>query len=354
MLQLTSIVSNPAGRRPHQPLIVLQSSASQTCLPVLRKLISSTKSPSRTLLFCFLYPPSALTAVRASDTDASLQFFDYTGCIPGYDAWSDPRQDILAAVQSASTGPLNVVIDSADTLASNIASDSQAFRFLHDLFRTVSSRLQPSVLVLHLLPCPLLSLLTQTSLSSTLTHVIAHPPALITHLATAYFAPPPPAGPAEKFWGVFIPISERAHEIQRLVYGPDGNGTCTGAENDVKEFVVELIIRGSGAESRKRTTQRTLEAWKGDAPASLEKLECLLSIFSRKQVSEKPSDPTENVSFNLHLTPAQERSRARVPLPYAHAGKPITTPSAGTGAIFYEPDSADDIDEDDPDEDLDI
>lgn len=148
---------------------------------------------------------------------------------------------------------------------------------------------EPSVLVLHLLPCPLLSLLTQTSLSSTLTHVIAHPPALITHLATAYFAPPPPAGPAEKFWGVFIPISERAHEIQRLVYGPDGNGTCTGAENDVKEFVVELIIRGSGAESRKRTTQRTLEAWKGDAPASLEKLECLLSIFSRKQVSEVSS-----------------------------------------------------------------
>jgi elongator complex protein 5 len=55
-----------------------------------------------------------------------------------------------------------------------------------------------------------------------------------------------------------------------------------------------------------------------------------------------------------------------VPLPYTHegrfhpsilhvilmrtSGKPVTT----AGAILYDPDSADDIDDDDPDEDLDI
>lgn len=34
------------------------------------------------------------------------------------------------------------------------------------------------------------------------------------------------------------------------------------------------------------------------------------------------------------------------------AGKPTTT--SAPGAIFYDPDSADDLDDDDPDEDLDI
>lgn len=81
-------------------------------------------------------------------------------------------------------------------------------------------------------------------------------------------------------------------------------------------------------------------------------------------------DTTHSVPFNLKLTPSQEKSRAQVPLPYAHegqisfrmcdyrckcrvAGKPM--PSVPTrGAILYEPDSADDIDDDDPDEDLDI
>ncbi len=90
-------------------------------------------------------------------------------------------------------------------------------------------------------------------------------------------------------------------------------------------------------------------------------------------------DPTKNVSFNLNLTPEQQQSRAQVPLPYAHDGAFISrllillrvplnpawstgvsqtnmgTPSAiPEGSILYDPDSADDIDDDDPDEDLDI
>lgn len=37
-----------------------------------------------------------------------------------------------------------------------------------------------------------------------------------------------------------------------------------------------------------------------------------------------------------------------------HAGQPMHNPSTGGAAIYYDPDSADDFDEDDPDEDLDI
>ena len=83
-------------------------------------------------------------------------------------------------------------------------------------------------------------------------------------------------------------------------------------------------------------------------------------------------DPTQNVPFNLNLTPSQRESRAQVPLPYAHEGlflhhvssfipfwpespgKPLEKPAKAAGVILYEPDSADDIDDDDPDEDLDI
>jgi len=39
-----------------------------------------------------------------------------------------------------------------------------------------------------------------------------------------------------------------------------------------------------------------------------------------------------------------------VPLPYVHQGED----SRDQGAIYYDPDSADDIDDDDPDEDLEI
>jgi len=32
-------------------------------------------------------------------------------------------------------------------------------------------------------------------------------------------------------------------------------------------------------------------------------------------------NPTQNVPFNLNLTPSQQESRAQVPLPYVHEGK---------------------------------
>lgn len=346
MSLLSSIISNPTGLKPHQPLIILQSSSAQTCYPILRNLISNFRQATQTLLFCFLHPPSNLTNV---DEAPNITTFDFTGRIPGYDdLWCGPQDEILARVNSVPPGSLNVIIDSVDTLASDLGSAPKAYKFIRTLLGLVTTRSEPSILAFHLQPSPLLELLTQTSLSPTLMHLTAHPPAIITHIASAYFTHPPPAGPAEKFWSVFIPFSERTHESERLVYGPEGNGTSAGAwvSKGTREFVVEILIRGGS----KRGVERSVEGWKGDVPCDLQALDSLTSIWTRRNAEETRPDPTQNVSFNLNLTPSQEKSRAQVPLPYAHEGNPATT----AGAILYDPDSADDIDDDDPDEDLDI
>lgn len=147
------------------------------------------------------------------------------------------------------------------------------------------------MLILHLLLCPLLPILTQTHLSATLTHIIAHPPSLLTHLSSSYFTPPPPTGPAEKFWTIFIPISERAHESEALVYGPEGTGTCTGGGTDLREIVVELIVRGIAAEGRKRGIERTIEAWSGIGLEHLQKLDSLKGIWSSSKLSDQACRP---------------------------------------------------------------
>lgn len=164
---------------------------------------------------------------------------------------------------------------------------------------------------------------------------------LLTHLATAYLTPPPPLSTPEKFWGVFIPFSERAYESEKLVFGPNGEG---GGGIVKGELVVEVLVRGGG-EGRRRTVERVLEGWadtKG-GPCELSAMESLKSIWTKKAVAEEvgtfklpfpelrelmittifqaPPDPTQNVSFNLNLTDSQQQSRAQVPLPYAHEGQ---------------------------------
>ncbi len=57
------------------------------------------------------------------------------------------------------------------------------------------------------------------------------------------------------------------------------------------------------------------------------------------------------MSFNLSLTEEQKQARSNVVLPYMKAQ--VSTMGTG-GTIFYEPDAADDYDDEDPDADLDI
>ncbi|KAF9113705.1 Elongator complex protein [Mortierella sp. AM989] len=59
------------------------------------------------------------------------------------------------------------------------------------------------------------------------------------------------------------------------------------------------------------------------------------------------ADPAANLSFNLNLTEEQRRAKNETVLPYLKTQE-------STGAIYYEPDAADDFDDDDPDDDLTI
>ncbi|PIL32016.1 hypothetical protein GSI_06720 [Ganoderma sinense ZZ0214-1] len=342
----------------NQHLLLLQSSAAQTCLPVLRAIVKQAIQRARetTILFCFLYRPSSFSPSRLPSD--RILVVDKTASVPGYDDASHSEQDrvpglkkeLLETIRSAPPGPLSVVIDSVDTLCSDIGSLSETARLLSEALALVREREGSSRLVLHALALsPLFPLLNQTRFSPSLTHLTAHPSALLMHLASAYLTPPPPLSPDEKFWGVFIPISERHYESEKLVFGPGGEGSGSPAE-----FVVEVLVRGGVDNAgRRRGTQRVLEGWSAalGSPCELHQLESLKALWSKKNVIEVQSapDPTQDLSFNLNLTLEQQRSRSQVPLPYAHEGKP-----QAAGAILYDPDSADDLDDDDPDDDLDI
>ncbi|KAK2163201.1 hypothetical protein LSH36_84g10035 [Paralvinella palmiformis] len=71
---------------------------------------------------------------------------------------------------------------------------------------------------------------------------------------------------------------------------------------------------------------------------------------------ETVADPAANLTFNLSLSEKEKLARSKVVLPYIQ--KPersdVGVSSAGSGKIFYQPDEADDFDEEDPDDDLDI
>lgn len=68
-------------------------------------------------------------------------------------------------------------------------------------------------------------------------------------------------------------------------------------------------------------------------------------------------DPTANLTFNLSLTDKEKAARSQVKLPYTYDKNrqdDTLNKSVGEGKIFYQPDEADDFDEEDPDDDLDI
>ncbi|XP_025082659.1 elongator complex protein 5-like [Pomacea canaliculata] len=66
--------------------------------------------------------------------------------------------------------------------------------------------------------------------------------------------------------------------------------------------------------------------------------------------TEKQSDPTANLTFNLTLRPEEKAAKDQVVLPYTS----VTSSEKNPGQIFYIPDDADDFDDEDPDDDLDF
>ncbi|XP_017327847.1 elongator complex protein 5 isoform X2 [Ictalurus punctatus] len=68
-------------------------------------------------------------------------------------------------------------------------------------------------------------------------------------------------------------------------------------------------------------------------------------------------DPTSNLTFNLHLSEVEREAREKVALPFVFSEEKksaLLRPGRGSGRIMYEPDANDDIDDEDPDDDLDV
>lgn len=346
--RIATIVSGES--RPHFPFVVLQSSLVQSSLPVLRAFVNKRDAASSVLLVSLLYPPSALVGSpgERSGVLEGLHIVDLRAEVPGYsETRLDPLDYFSTIVEQAPDGPLTVVIDAADVLCADLGSPSQTCVLIASLLSHISARPKPSRLVLHLTtPSPLRDHILAPRLSPTLAHIVAHPPALLLHLATAQLVPPPPASRPDRFWHVFSPLSSRAWEVEEIVLGPGGGGPRHDGET-----VIEVVTRAP--EGVGRNLERDLLGWLRDSPCSLSELDSLKPIL--EDVGKAASEQlTPHLSFNLNLTPEQQQSRANVPLPYAHKGELDRHASQSSGAILYDPDSADDIDDDDPDDDLDI
>ena len=152
---------------PTQPLLILQSSISQSSLPILRQLLSQNVhpnvngSPSRFLLFCFSYPPADLLG---SFVPEDLEVHNCLSRIPGYDDdWPNHQETILSAVRkgeqssvhslsldmnampAAPSGYLNVIIDCLDTLLLDIGSIPQTYKLLSDVLNLLLARTSKSL-----------------------------------------------------------------------------------------------------------------------------------------------------------------------------------------------------------------
>jgi elongator complex protein 5 len=181
------------------------------------------------------------------------------------------------------------VIDSVDTLASNIGTHTRTLTLISSILSLLRARTQPSRLVLHIddsLAPGLAPQLVQTRLSPSLAHLSVHPIALLKHVATTYLTPPPPLTPLERYWRIFAPIAARPAESERLVFGPEGTG-CPSA----REMIVDILMRGggdaSGANGRTRGAERVFEAWTEAGACELSDLGALKDVYSRKMTTHE-------------------------------------------------------------------
>jgi len=192
-------------------------------------------------------------------------------------------------------------MDSLEILSENLASSMEVYEFLHRLLRIITShpcqrslfqshlhlftlRVGPSQLIIHSVkPENIADLLLQTSFSSLLVNLKAHAISLFLHLSKEYMISPPPVTPEPKFWSIFIPLSERLDEIERLSFGPQGEGSGCN-----REMIIEILARGINTQAGKRGAERVLEGWNAtrNMPCSLPDLQSLKSLFSQKELME--------------------------------------------------------------------
>ena len=173
------------------------------------------------------------------------------------------------------------MIDSLETLLSDIGSVSAAVVLLKKVRKRQNTNLMLHVVQSHESK-ELVTHLSQTSFSPSLMLYTAYPTSLLLYMSTNYLTPPPPLSPEPKFWSVFLPISERQHDIDAIVFGGSGSGSHVA-----EEFVVETIVRGGQNVSRKkRGVERGLRGWKSlGGPCELKDLSQLGGLWGSKKAS---------------------------------------------------------------------
>ena len=156
MSVLTSTINDEAQ---NFPLVIFQSSLAQSCLPILRHVVNDPKQSSFNLLFCLLYSPFSLADNTSSDT---LEIHDWLDHVPGYcDASNLPSEDILDIVKRGThdrsfcrrivfnrnkcsalqvpSRPINVIIDSLDTLLSDKESSPETYLYLSSIYALIKN-----------------------------------------------------------------------------------------------------------------------------------------------------------------------------------------------------------------------
>lgn len=104
--------------RPHFPLIVLESSLVQSCLPVLRAFVNDRDATTHVLIFCLLYPPSAFAPADDTSTREGLHVIDRTAQVPGYSETSSP--DVAKSfLNSVKQGAASIVHTTNEQLPSS-------------------------------------------------------------------------------------------------------------------------------------------------------------------------------------------------------------------------------------------
>ncbi|SCZ99356.1 BZ3500_MvSof-1268-A1-R1_Chr3-1g05966 [Microbotryum saponariae] len=131
-----------------------------------------------------------------------------------------------------------------------------------------------------------------------------------------------------------------------------------GLDRVLRKDRMASVVRGSSSSSL--CIVRRLR----NQPVGLQNLSSLATpSTTAKPASSKPtksSRPANSIEvplpFNLSLTSSQESARSSVPLPFVakEGDAAMYQGLGGVGKVEYEPDEGDDMDDDDPDEDLEV
>ncbi|KAL8286567.1 hypothetical protein RQP46_004584 [Phenoliferia psychrophenolica] len=392
---LPSLFSHTLPPSTNPPLILITDSILQPGVLLLRSLIASSLSRNEAVIVLALEQTPSRLLPRTHDASR----VDFVDCLAAevdlHGAGGARRHEEVAleAVRRRKKqgGKIVVVLDSVDELA------EEGVEVVYSLVRKVLRELQgvtgSRLIALHhaAFPSPrssstslsasLLPTLLSPSTSSSTIHLTLHPSALLELLSRDYGLAiplhPSTATPldlrlpsfltsfASRSWGdpfILPPGPDKEDERVPLDEGGKGGGGC----------VVEWTARGVNvaADDAKRGEPKKIVVWgiEGlrEKSGSLEPVG-LKEVLSAERMARvnipttfaasstpatKSTDPP--LPFNLSLTDSQKAAREEVVLPYLPREDGQVPGLMFGGGIEYVPDEGDDMDDDDPDEDLEV